>query len=127
MIHAARQSGKTTCLKDLTDRLNTAGKYYALYCSLESVQGVIEPKEGIPQIVMKIKNQLRFSNIPHKTEFAGNADYNDFTGVLNMELTLFCMLLDKPLVIFFDKADCLSEGTLISFLRQLRDGYNSRP
>jgi hypothetical protein len=37
------------------------------------------------------------------------------------------MLLDKPLVIFFDKADCLSEGTLISFLRQLRDGYNSRP
>ena len=40
-----------------------------------------------------------------------------------MELTLFCMLLDKPLVILFDEADCLSEGTLISFLRQLRDGY----
>jgi hypothetical protein len=36
------------------------------------------------------------------------------------------MLLDKPLVIFFDEADCLSEGALISFLRQLRDGYNNR-
>jgi hypothetical protein len=34
--------------------------------------------------------------------------------------------LDKPLVILFDEADCLSEGTLISFLRQLRDGYNTR-
>ncbi|MDR1524074.1 MAG: hypothetical protein LBS79_02305 [Tannerella sp.] len=45
-------------------------------------------------------------------------------------LTLFLMnfvkTLDKPLVIFFDEADCLSEGTLISFLRQLRDGYNDR-
>jgi hypothetical protein len=34
--------------------------------------------------------------------------------------------LDKPLVILFDEADCLSEGTLISFLRQLRSGYNDR-
>jgi hypothetical protein len=29
-------------------------------------------------------------------------------------------------VILFDEADCLSEGTLISFLRQLRNGYNDR-
>ncbi|MDR2691338.1 MAG: ATP-binding protein, partial [Dysgonamonadaceae bacterium] len=35
-------------------------------------------------------------------------------------------MLDKPLVILFDEADCLSEGTLISFLRQLRSGYNDR-
>jgi AAA+ ATPase superfamily predicted ATPase len=126
VIHAARQSGKTTCLQDLTNRLNVDGKYYALYCSLESVQGIVDAKEGIPAIVKKIKNLLRLSNIPHKLEFAKDADYSDFTGVLNMELTLFCMLIDKPLVIFFDEADCLSEGTLIAFLRQLRDGYNSR-
>jgi hypothetical protein len=36
------------------------------------------------------------------------------------------MLLDKPLIILFDEADCLSGGTLISFLRQLRDGYVNR-
>ncbi|MDR0691808.1 MAG: AAA-like domain-containing protein, partial [Prevotellaceae bacterium] len=127
VIHAARQSGKTTYLKDLTGRLNASGKYYTLYCSLEGAQEVIDPREGIPGIVMKIKNQLQLSNILHKAEFAGNADYSNYTNVLNMELTLFCMLLDKPLVILFDEADCLSEGTLISFLRQLRDGYNSRP
>ena len=127
IIHAARQSGKTTYLKDLTGRLNASGKYYALYCSLEGLQGIVDPKEGIPSIVIKIKNQLQLSNILHKAEFAGNADYSNYTNVLNMELTLFCMLLDKPLVILFDEADCLSEGTLISFLRQLRDGYNSRP
>jgi hypothetical protein len=127
VIHAARQSGKTTYLKDLTDRLNASGQYYTLCCSLESIQNIVKPEEGIPRIVLKIKNQLRLSNIPHKAEFAKEADYSDFTNVLNMELTLFCMLLDKPLVILFDEADCLSDGTLIAFLRQLRDGYNSRP
>ncbi|MDR0724435.1 MAG: AAA-like domain-containing protein, partial [Prevotellaceae bacterium] len=126
VIHAARQSGKTTYLQDLTKRLNAEGHYYTLYCSLERLQEIIEPETGIPEIVKTIKNKLRFSGIPHYTEFAKEADYDNFTGVLNTELTLFCMLLDKPLVILFDEADCLSEGTLISFLRQLRSGYNER-
>jgi AAA+ ATPase superfamily predicted ATPase len=127
VIHAARQSGKTTYLRDLTQRLRVEGKYYALYCSLENMQEIIDPKEGIPEIVRKIKSELKFSDIPHAGDFAKEADYDNFTNVLKTELTLFCMLLDKPLVIFFDEADCLSEGTLITFLRQLRDGYNSRP
>ncbi len=32
----------------------------------------------------------------------------------------------KPLAVFFDEADCLSGNVLISFLRQLRDGYVNR-
>jgi hypothetical protein len=39
----------------LTDRLNADRKYYALYCSLESAKGVIEPEKGIPEIVEKLK------------------------------------------------------------------------
>ncbi|MDR0370488.1 MAG: hypothetical protein LBH80_01340, partial [Prevotellaceae bacterium] len=50
VIHAARQSGKTTCLKDLANRLNAEGRYYVLYCSLESVQDIVDPKEGIATI-----------------------------------------------------------------------------
>jgi hypothetical protein len=34
--------------------------------------------------------------------------------------------LDKPLILFFDEADCLSGQVLITFLRQLRDGYINR-
>jgi hypothetical protein len=126
VIHAARQSGKTTYLRDLEQRLNASGEYYALYCSLETAQGVIDPKDGIPEIVRTIQNVLRLSDIPNGAEFAGGANYENFTGVLNTELVLFCKRLDKPLVILFDEADCLSEGTLITFLRQLRSGYNSR-
>ena len=51
VIHAARQSGKTTYLKDLANRLNADGKYYALWHSLESVQNVVEPDIGLPEIV----------------------------------------------------------------------------
>ncbi|MDR0386036.1 MAG: ATP-binding protein, partial [Prevotellaceae bacterium] len=43
VIHAARQSGKTTYLKDLTRRLNEDGRYYTLYCSLERVQNIADP------------------------------------------------------------------------------------
>jgi type II secretory pathway predicted ATPase ExeA len=125
VIHAARQSGKTTYLKDLAQRLNKNGKYYALYCSLEAVQNIVEPEKGIPAIISCLKDALLF--FPQGDKFAQTANMADYVSVLKTELTRFCMLLDKPLVILFDEADCLSEGTLISFLRQLRDGYNSRP
>jgi hypothetical protein len=126
VIHAARQSGKTTYLQDLAGRLNASGNYYALYCSLEAAQGITEPKEAIPLIVKKIKYILRLYNVPRGDDFAKDADYDNYAGVLNIELTMLCASLDKPLILLFDEADCLSEGALITFLRQLRDGYNNR-
>ncbi|GHS93522.1 hypothetical protein FACS1894207_0060 [Bacteroidia bacterium] len=126
VIHAPRQSGKTTMLLDLANRINHEGRYYALYCSLEGAQGIIDSEKGIPAIVKGIKSALLYTAIPKAREFAVNADYEDFTNVLKNELTSFCISLDKPLIIFFDEADCLSESTLISFLRQLRNGYNTR-
>ncbi|MDR1494304.1 MAG: hypothetical protein LBT05_16540 [Planctomycetaceae bacterium] len=50
VIHAARQSGKTTYLHDLFKRLNAEGKYYVLYCSLEKAHNIAEPERGIPTI-----------------------------------------------------------------------------
>jgi hypothetical protein len=99
VIHAARQSGKTTYLKDLTRRLNASGEYYALYCSLESIQGISSAKEAIPSIVRTIQMALEFSDIPGGGRFAENADFNHITGVLRKELSLFCMRLNKPLAV----------------------------
>jgi hypothetical protein len=124
VIHAARQSGKTTYLYDLTERINAAGKYYALYCSLEGAQGTVEPEKGIPAVISCIKDSLSYTDIPHADMFAKTSDLNDYISVLKASISSFCTLLDRPLVIFFDEADCLSEGTLIAFLRQLREGYN---
>ena len=33
VIHAARQTGKTTLLINLANKINKEGKYYAVYCS----------------------------------------------------------------------------------------------
>jgi hypothetical protein len=126
VIHAARQSGKTTYLKDLTGRLNAGGQYYALYCSLESVQNIVEPEKGIPAVIRTLYSFLKYTAIPDAGRFASDADYMDYNNVLRTSLTDYCILLDKPLVIFFDEADCLSDDTLILFLRQLRAGYNER-
>ena len=126
VIHAARQSGKTTYLLDLTQKLNAQGKYHAVYCSLEGGQGVNEAERGIPLIIECIKQALSICKIPMNEVFAGNANYSNFAGVLHVELTKYCDIVDKPLVIFFDEADCLSGATLISFLRQLRAGYVNR-
>ena len=55
VIHAARQTGKTTILLELEDQLNKEGQYYVLYCSLEVVQGISDPKGGIPAVVSCLK------------------------------------------------------------------------
>jgi hypothetical protein len=125
VIHAARQSGKTTLLKELVRRINALGEYYALYCSLEAIEWFTEPKDGIPAVVKSIKASINDNGMPDG--FAANADYDDITNVLKTTLTTYCRVLNKPLVIFFDEADCLSNGTLITFLRQLRNGYVNRP
>jgi len=126
VIHAARQSGKTTLLKELTNKLNAEGKYYALYCSLESVQDIIEPEKGIPAIIYSVRTAIEYHpNLPVR-QFAQEQNMDEFNVVLRKSLTDFCLKLDKPLIILFDEADCLSNGTLIAFLRQLRDGYVNR-
>ena len=126
VIHAARQSGKTTLLLELTQQLNETGDYYALYCSLETTQGIAKAEKGIPAIIRIMKTRVKFHHLLRNYPFAEQIDYADFNVALLETLSYFSEVLDKPLVIFFDEADCLANGTLITFLRQLRDGYVNR-
>jgi len=126
LIHAARQSGKTTLLFELQRRLNDSGRYYALYCSLEKAETADVPERGIPVIMDAIRLKLKYSGIPGKEKFGAGFEGSSTENVLQDALTDFCHSLDKPLVVLFDEVDCLSGKTLISFLRQLRDGYVSR-
>jgi hypothetical protein len=129
VIHAARQSGKTTLLNSLEQTINRQGKYYALYCSLEAVQAFPEPERGTPQILNCIVSAIEISVLPVKdsiNDIKRKIDKSDITVSIKKLFYKICSTLDKPLVVFFDEADCLSEGTLITFLRQLRDGYVNR-
>ena len=54
VIHAARQSGKTTLLNALEQELNAKGQVVALYCSLETVQGIADAERGVPAVMRAI-------------------------------------------------------------------------
>jgi hypothetical protein len=121
VIHAARQTGKTTLLGALATELNAETRYRALYCSLESVQGVGDPKEGIPAIIAVLRSALAGAMLPDPFDAHGA-----FNTAIKDGFTALCAALDRPLIMLFDEVDCLSNGTLITFLRQLRDGYVNR-
>jgi len=125
VIHAARQSGKTTLAQDVARTLNARGDYHALYCSLESVQGISNPGEGIPAILDQLESVVYFAPAL-KDAYPRDVDRTRYTAAAKETLSRFCAALDKPLVLLIDEADCLSNGTLIAFLRQLRDGYVNR-
>ena len=126
VLHAARQTGKTTLLLDLVKQLNESGAYYALYCSLESVQGISEAEKGIPAIVRNLVSEVTYNSYLANYSFNQKLDFNDYNNLLKNSLIEFCGKADKPVVILFDEVDCLSNSTLITFLRQLRDGYVNR-
>ncbi len=126
VIHAPRQTGKTTLIKALVNHYNAEGHYYALYCSLESVQVFTEPERGIPEISDNIRLALKYSNLPYNVEF-GKPTTQYYSTQISEGLRDYCSILDKPLIIFFDEIDGLQNGTLVTFLRQLRDSYISRP
>ena len=122
VLHAARQSGKTTALMALVEEINDKGSMAALYFTVESVQRFTDPREGIPRIVERMRSAL-----------AGNPAFCGFaasdaakTNDLRVFLSGAAASSVKPLVVFFDEVDCLSDDTLITFLRQLRDGYITR-
>ncbi|MDR1611472.1 MAG: ATP-binding protein, partial [Planctomycetota bacterium] len=125
VIHAARQSGKTTLLQALTDEINAAGRLYALYCSLETLQGYSDPDRGLSMIVYALNGAFATSPISRVKQAKSQPIGNAATGI-RFALSEFSIALDKPLVLFLDEADCLSGQALITFLRQLREGYVNR-
>ena len=129
VIHAPRQTGKTTALKALVREINAKGDMVALYCTLETLQNA----NDTDKTNCAIRNLL-LDNYGAAFESEGNAllqsaSASDFGGsaiAVRSALRYLCRKAGKPLVVFFDEADCLAGDVLISFLRQLRDGYVNR-
>ena len=126
VVHAARQSGKTTLLQALAREVNADGRRCALYCSLETLQGFSEADDALARIVKLLKEDMEFSPEAELRAKRSRLDGSGSEMSLRMALTRLCASLEKPLALLFDEADCLSGQALISFLRQLRDGYVNR-
>jgi hypothetical protein len=127
LIHAPRQTGKTTFLHALAHRLNKEGNYISVVCSLESA--------GYNSITVETANEVFIQSLYLTAEVFLPPDlmppnpnsYSSSNILLRNYLTDWSRFLDKPLVLLLDEVDALYDDVLISTLRQLRDGFQTRP
>jgi hypothetical protein len=130
ILHAPRQSGKTTAIRVFTQQLNDLGVYKALYINVEPAQIARSNVEnGMKIIIRELRGAAQLSLKSDDPLFAHIEE-----GLLNISgsslkevLQAWSLSSDKPIILFIDEIDSLVGDTLISVLRQLRAGYTNRP
>ena len=130
LLHAPRQTGKTTCLLALMAYLNQEGKYRALYANIEGAQAARENvNQGITTVVQDIALWAHdYLGDNAVMEMAGEIlSSTTPTSALGAFLSRWCKASIKPTVLLLDEVDALVGDTLISLLRQLRANYTKRP
>ena len=132
VLHAPRQTGKTSALLALRDLLNggTVGDYRCVYVNVETAQTA---REDVAQAVRNILNMLRYEaevTLGDESTEAISRSLNPATdphGALREFLARWSAADPRPLVLFIDEIDALVGDSLVSVLRQLRAGYVDRP
>jgi hypothetical protein len=130
LLHAPRQTGKTSCLLALADYLNQEGRYFAVYANIEGAQAARENVEmGLTGVTQAIANAARWQIGDLEGQRLALELLPTQPAVVLLEefLTRWCATLSRPVVLLLDEIDALVGDTLISVLRQLRAGYPKRP
>ncbi|MBD2502894.1 AAA-like domain-containing protein [Anabaena azotica] len=128
VLHAPRQTGKTTAMLALAQQLTAIGRYAAVMVSVE-VGSAFNHDPGAAELAIlgtwydtisiRLSNELQPPVKQWKNEEPGNR--------IKAFLQGWSKALLRPLVLFIDEIDSLQDQTLISVLRQLRDGFPNRP
>jgi hypothetical protein len=130
VLHAPRQSGKTSCLIALQNYLNKSGDHHSLYINVEAAQAAREDVAlAMRAILYGIlqRMEINFSNLISSAELEQIILDNGPFGAMGAFFTQLSVRLDKPLILMIDEIDALVGDTLISVLRQIRAGYDNRP
>ena len=129
VLHAPRQTGKTSALLALRDRLNADG-YRCVYANVEVAQTAREDVERAMRAVLgRLASQARMTL---GDEFLEDV-YRDLAAkyvpdeVLLEALARWAEADTRPLVLLIDEIDMLIGDSLLAVLRQLRTGYDQRP
>jgi len=124
VLHAPRQTGKTTFLHTWMKEINAAGKAVACYVSVERCQGLSDAERAMPAICNAIKEHAGKLLPRQFVPVITNKDpFSDLTFILSEWARL---IAPKPLVVLFDEVDLLQDQAMVSFLRQLRSGFATR-
>ncbi len=126
VLHAARQTGKTTALLALAEELTASGRYVSALVSME-VGSPFGDNPGMAEgAILSSWRDAAAAQLPDDlqpppwpTDQPGRR--------IGAALRAWAEAAPRPLVVFLDEIDALADDTLISVLRQLRDGYRNRP
>ncbi|MDB9525486.1 ATP-binding protein [Oscillatoria sp. CS-180] len=126
VIHAPRQTGKTTMMLALAQQLTEQGKYTAIMVSAEV--GAAFPDAPITAETSILEAWYTMAKLKLPSELHP-PNWLELTSRLRIgsALSEWSQQSPRPLVIFIDEIDSLRNETLISVLRQLRNGYPARP
>ena len=130
VLHAPRQTGKTSCLLALMDELNRGDRYRCLYVNVENAQAAREDvPAGVQAILeeMALRARIHLSDTAIESLFRQVAKARSPFAALTEALTVWAEQSARPVVLLVDEIDALIGDTLISALRQLRTGYAGRP
>ena len=126
VIHAPRQTGKTTAMLTLAQELTASGKYTAVMVSAEVGSAFPDQPEVAEQAILGAWREAARFWLPKELE--PPVWPNALPGQrINAALTVWAETAVRPLVVFIDEIDSLQNQTLITVLRQLRDGFPRRP
>ena len=130
VLHAPRQTGKTSALLALRDLLNGGGDYRCVYADFEVGQAAREDTaRAMRALLGELARQARVT-LGDKTPDALRSaalETEGADGALIDVLSRWAEADPRPLVLLIDEIDTLIGDTLVSVLRQLRAGYNHRP
>ena len=130
VLHAPRQTGKTSSLLALRDLLNAEGNYRCAYVNVEVGQA---GREDTLRAMQAILDELALrARQALQDEFVEKIWFDVLQrsgpdGALRQVLNRWAAADPKPLVLLIDEIDALVGDTLVSVLRQLRAGYDLRP
>jgi len=126
VIHAPRQTGKTTAMLALAKQLTESGGYTAVMVSAE-VGAPFSDDPGTAELaILGAWRDTVAVRLPQELQPPAWSEAE--TGErIRASLQVWAQASPRPLVLFIDEIDSLEDKALISILRQLRDGYPERP
>ena len=129
VLHAPRQTGKTSALLALCDLLNGQG-YACVYTTFETARTAREDVgQAMQTVLARLGSQARSAlggEFPAKAWSGILAEVGP-NEALGETLKQWSEASAKPLVLLIDEIDTLQGDPLLSTLQQLRGGYPMRP
>jgi hypothetical protein len=126
VVHAPRQTGKTTTLRALAQDLTAEGRFAALHFSCQRAEPAGDDFAYAQDLLLQAMRDRAEIDLP--AELRPPEPWPDLPrgGQLYAAITAWARACPRPLVLFYDEIDALRGDSLLSVLRQLREGYEVR-